>query len=442
MLAAGAIPIISDLFQYLLDGLGWVLARIYDVVPNYGLSIIVLTLIIRFVLFPLGMKQIKSMQHMQAIQPKIKEIQKKHKGNKQKAQEETMRLYKESGVSPLGGCLPVLAQFPILISMYAVLRAPGLEVATYQNQKAYEVTNNHLPVDSQLFADTITHEHTSLLTVNLQCSASQAGTQAELTDSEKQPVQPGKALLNDDGTPLTGEDGQTFTSKAALDCGNSATDKIVYIALLGLMIGTTFFQQRQMQKASPPGAASQQQQAILKIMPLFFGFIGFTFPAGLVLYWTTSNLFQIGQQTLLLRAGHIGPDAIEKRMAEQRAKQDEKGPPQKKGIMGSMLARAEEERKRREAADPSKPRGSAKGGSAKGGSAKGGSAKGGSARGRTGKGGARGSGSKGSGSGSGSGSAKGGGTPRPRPGGSKGSSGNPARRPKKPGSGGSDGTRG
>ena len=54
-------------------------------------------------------------------------------------------------------------------------------------------------------------------------------------------------------------------------------------------------------------------------MPLFFGFIGFTFPAGLVLYWTTSNLFQIGQQTLLLRAGHIGPDALEKRMAEQKA---------------------------------------------------------------------------------------------------------------------------
>ncbi len=104
----GAIPIVSDLFQYLLDGLGWVLARIYDVVPNYGLSIIVLTIVIRFILFPLGIKQIKSMQHMQAMQPKIKEIQKKYKNNKQKVQEETMRLYKEAGVNP-SGLLPARA---------------------------------------------------------------------------------------------------------------------------------------------------------------------------------------------------------------------------------------------------------------------------------------------------------------------------------------------
>ena len=91
-----------------------------------------------------------------------------------------------------------------------------------------------------------------------------------------------------------------------------------------------------MQKASPPGAASRQQQAIMKIMPLMFGFIGFTFPAGLVLYWTVSNLFQIGQQTMLLRAGHIGPDALERRMAEQRAKKaDEAGSTPEEGLHGS-----------------------------------------------------------------------------------------------------------
>jgi YidC/Oxa1 family membrane protein insertase len=417
---AGTIPIISDLFQYLLDGLGWVLARIYDVIPNYGLAIIVLTLLIRFVLFPLGMKQIKSMQHMQAIQPKIKEIQKKYKNNKAKAQEETMKLYKEAGVNPLGGCLPVLAQFPILISMYAVIRAPALEPTKYQERSAYEVVNNHLPVDSSLFADTIQHEHTSLFIVNLQCSAAQAGSPAQINDTDKQPVKADEPLLNDDGQPLVGEDGEAFTSKPTLDCGNSPVDKIAYIALLAIMILTTFFQQRQMQKSSPPGAASQQQQAIMKIMPLFFGFIGFTFPAGLVLYWTTSNLFQIGQQTLLLRAGHIGPDALEKRMAEQRQKQAEKaGQPQKKGIIGSMLERAEQDRQRKEA------------------------------DGRGGKGGARGSGSKGASGGSGGTKGGSGGTKGRRPpssgsgGPKKGSSGNTPRKPKRPGSGGTDdGTRG
>jgi YidC/Oxa1 family membrane protein insertase len=75
-------------WQQLLDGLGWVLARIYDVVPNYGIAIIILTIAIRAVLLPLGFKQIKNMQNMQALQPELKEIQRKYKNNRQKQQEE------------------------------------------------------------------------------------------------------------------------------------------------------------------------------------------------------------------------------------------------------------------------------------------------------------------------------------------------------------------
>ena len=109
------------IFQALLNGIGWILASIYDLVGNFGVSIIILTILIRVVLLPLGVKQIKSMQAMQAIQPKIKEIQKKYKGNKQKAQEETMKLYKEAGVNTLGGGLPRLLQFQILIARYAAM---------------------------------------------------------------------------------------------------------------------------------------------------------------------------------------------------------------------------------------------------------------------------------------------------------------------------------
>ena len=90
------IPVISPIFQGLLDAIGWVLAELYDIVSNYGLAIIVLTLVLRFLLFPLGMKQIKSMQSMQAMQPKMKEIQKKYKDTGEAPQEETMRLYKET----------------------------------------------------------------------------------------------------------------------------------------------------------------------------------------------------------------------------------------------------------------------------------------------------------------------------------------------------------
>ncbi len=335
------IPIISPVFQFLLNTIGWVLAEIYHFIPNYGVSIIILTLLIRFILFPLGVKQIKSMQAMQAIGPRVKELQKKYKNDKQRAQAETMKLYKEAGVNPLGSCLPMLAQFPILISMYAVLRAPLLEATPVGPDKpvSYLVMNNHLPVDSELFQDVITHQHTSLLIVNMQCSAAQSGTQAVINDTAREPVIPGKPLINGtDDKPLLNDAGEPILSRATMDCGTGGASKIPYFVLLLFMVGTTFFQQRQMTKATPPGASTGSQQAILKFMPIMFGIFGFQFPAGLVLYWTTSNLFQIGQQALLLRAGHIGPEAMEKRMAERRAQlAAQPKEPEKKGFMARMM---------------------------------------------------------------------------------------------------------
>jgi len=320
-------------FQALLNSVGWVLAQIYDVIPNYGISIIVLTLVIRLILLPLGIKQIKSMQHMQAIQPKIKELQKKYKGNKQKQQEETMKLYKEAGVNPLGGCLPLLLQFPILIAMYSVIRAP-VPNADYNpdappgTPESVAYVNNHLPVDSTLYEVVTQHEadKTSFLFMNLQCSLVQSGTQVEVMNSARQPAT----------DPVSGQ-------PETLDCGSSKwPDVVPYVVLLAVMIGTTFYQQIQMQKASPPGSQSQQQQAIMKVMPLMFAFFGLSFPAGLVLYWTVSNGFQIGQQTFLLKAGHIGPEALERRMAEQRQKQvAQADKPQKQGFMSKMMSLSE-----------------------------------------------------------------------------------------------------
>ena len=353
-------------FQALLDAIGWVLARIFDLIPNYGISIIVLTLLIRFLLLPLGIKQIKSMQAMQAIQPRVKELQKKYKGNKQKAQEETMKLYKEAGVNPLGGCLPLLLQFPILIAMYAVIRAPSLQPVQDQPQ-TYQVMNNHLPEDSTLFKDVITHTNTGMIFVNLQCSAAQSGTQAQLKDTEGQNVQNGWALEDGQGNPLP------YTSIGTLNCGDGVPDKIPYFLLLIVMIGTTFYQQRQMQKASPPGASSSQQQAIMKFMPLMFGIFGFSFPAGLVLYWMVSNLFQIGQQAALLRAGHIGPDALDKRIAEQKARAaSQADKPAKKGFMAGMMERAEQARQQQPGSKGGTSKGSPKGGSKGAGGTKGG----------------------------------------------------------------------
>ena len=401
----GSIPIISPLFQALLNTLGWVLATIYRFIPNYGVSIILLTLLIKFLLVPLGVKQIKSMQLMQSIQPKIKDIQKKYKGNKAKTQEETMKLYKEAGVNPLGGCLPLLLQFPILISMYAVIRMPTLEPTTdAAGKSAYIVQNNHLPVDSKLFSNVIEHENTGIIIVNLQCSAGQSGTTAVLNDTEKQPIQPDRPLING----ANQEPIPNLTSRSTLDCGDGPVAKIPYFLLLALMVATTYYQQRQMTKASPPSASAGQQQQILKFMPFMFGIFGFTFPAGLVLYWTVSNGFQITQQTLLLRAGHIGPDALDRKMAEQRAKNAAKGTqPEKKGFMARMLEAQQQK------GDPKSAKPAPKGGSRDPGSTP---PKPSGPRRKPNTGGNKGGGSKGSG-----GNAKGGGSkgagPKKRPGG-------------------------
>ena len=105
--------------------IGWVeqlLRILYGVTHNYGLAIILLTILIRIVLYPLMKKQMVSMQETQKIQPLMQEIQKKYKDDKERLNQEVMRLYKEHGVNPMGGCLPLLIQMPILILFFRVLR--------------------------------------------------------------------------------------------------------------------------------------------------------------------------------------------------------------------------------------------------------------------------------------------------------------------------------
>jgi len=335
-------------WQGLLSGVGYILSWLFDLVGNYGVAIILLTVVIRFVLFPLGYKQIKSMQAMQAIQPKVKEIQKKYKGNRQKQQEETMKLYSEYGVSPLGGCLPLILQIPILATMYSVIRPPQLVPHTEPGSAVvsyYTIHNNHLPVDSALLRDVMTGTGVDFITLNLECSALQAGTNAKLFAGRSTPVVADKPIKNADGSDLP----FTALSRATNDCGSGPLAKVPYFVLALAMMGTTFYQQRQMTRASPPSAQNQQQQALLKIMPLMFGVFGLFWPSGLLVYWFTSNVWQIGQQSALLRAGHIGPDALERRKKELESK------PPKQGFMARMNERMTEQQKARQDSSRQQP---------------------------------------------------------------------------------------
>jgi YidC/Oxa1 family membrane protein insertase len=310
-----------------------VLAEIYELIPNFGVTIIVLTILIRVVLLPLGIKQVRSMQHMQMIQPKVKQIQQKFKQNRQRQQEEIMKLYKEFGVNPFSGCWPVLLQFPILIAMYSVLRFPQHPIHVPVESKLYAAVTQQIPpitVEEGMTPEEVQAlvpqepgpvDGTSFLGMNLLCSPSNAGNE--------------NARLGDQ----VSVDGENVALSYPVNCGDDV-NRVPYYLFVGLMFGTTYYQQRQMQKASPPGAASSQQQALLRIMPIMFGIFGIFFPAGLVVYWTTSNAWQIGQQYYMLRT---------RPTAEQMAAAaDGKKKSDKKGLLSSMMERAEQERGRRE----------------------------------------------------------------------------------------------
>ena len=111
----------GSMFGWLENILKWMLNMLYKVIPNYGVGIILLTIIIKIILWPLSRKGAASTAKMSALQPKMQELQAKYKDNPQKLNQETAALYKQEGVSPLGGCLPMLLQFPILIAMYGLL---------------------------------------------------------------------------------------------------------------------------------------------------------------------------------------------------------------------------------------------------------------------------------------------------------------------------------
>ncbi len=151
--------IAASFWQSVLGAFGTALAFLYDIVRNYGVAIILLTILIRIILLPLTLKQTRSMQAMQKIQPLVKEIQKKYKGNRQKMNEELMKVYRENRVNPAGGCLPLLMQLPVFFALYAVLRGDPNKITANAGalSKIFHTTAAkippsiaHLPWDSRL----------------------------------------------------------------------------------------------------------------------------------------------------------------------------------------------------------------------------------------------------------------------------------------------------
>ncbi|HEY4396587.1 MAG TPA: membrane protein insertase YidC [Acidimicrobiia bacterium] len=226
----------------LYNAFGAVLAFFYAIIPNEGVAIILLTVTVMLVLFPLTAKSARSMLAMQRLQPEIKKLQAKHKGDRQKLNEEMMKLYQENKVNPLGGCLPLVVQFPVFISLFHVLRSTAATV----------------PVGSQLYKDIL--------------------------------------AAKPNGLTFLGMD----LSLKATDSHSSIWVALPYYILVGAVFLTGYLQSRQSQRNTPPGANTQMQM-VTKVLPIAFGAFSLFFPAGLVLYFLVSNLWRLGQQELIMR---------------------------------------------------------------------------------------------------------------------------------------------
>ncbi len=124
--------------DFLYQAFGWILFQVYNLIGNYGVAIIVFTILMKLLLLPLNIKQTKSMKDMQRLNPELQKLSKKYKNNKEKLNEETLKLYKVYKVNPAAGCLPLLVQFPILIGLFRALREP--EVYVFLNG-SYEAIN-------------------------------------------------------------------------------------------------------------------------------------------------------------------------------------------------------------------------------------------------------------------------------------------------------------
>ncbi len=252
-----------------------------DAGGTWALSIVGLVVVMRVLLIPLFVRQIKSMRNMQLIQPQMRELQAKYGHDKEKLSQEMMKLYKETGSNPFSSCLPVLAQAPFFFALFRVL-----------NGIAEDVPRGAFGSYPELF------ESLSNSTVF--------------------------------GAPLAA----SFAT--AFDYPNPTTTRIIAAVMVVLMTSTTFFTQRQLMRQNMPktaleGPFAQQQKILLYVLPLMFLFSGYYFPLGVVLYWLTSNIWTMGQQFYVIRRmpapGTPAEEAMRRRKEAKSGRKGQELPP-------------------------------------------------------------------------------------------------------------------
>ena len=257
----------------LYTAVSWVMITFHDLLAftnnedlQWSVGIIALVIVIRIILIPLFVKQIKSQRALTALAPHMKEIQKKYKDDRQKQSEEMMKLYKEHKTNPLASCFPILAQAPIFFALFTVLN--GIS----QNKPHGLLKGEYLlsAQDASFF-----------------------------------------------GAPLSG----TFLGSS------DATTKLITVVLIIFMSATTFTTQRQLMVKGMPKMDSsnnmmlQQQKIMLYLFPVIFAVTGVNFPIGVLIYWSTTNLWTWGQQFYVIKRNPTpGSPAYEELQKKRSAK--------------------------------------------------------------------------------------------------------------------------
>jgi YidC/Oxa1 family membrane protein insertase len=278
------VPVTAWILDPIYGAMGSVLAFFFSVIASYGVAIALLTVTVRIFLIPLTAKQVKSQQAMQRIQPELKRLQAKYKNDRQKLNEEMMKFYKENKVNPLAGCLPILLQAPLFIVLYRLI----LDLSHKDGPK-------HIPTDSRLYSS--------------------------LVESGGEMVSWGIDLAKSAGTASGGK-------------------AVLYYLLVALTVATGYYQQRQMTARLPKDSINQQMQMIGKIFPVIIGFVSLTVPAGVVVYFIVSNLWQIGQQAVTFKAfppPHLA-NGGDKGAKGDKATKNDRGPDKGKGNGGAKAS--------------------------------------------------------------------------------------------------------
>ena len=310
--------------SYIMLALGWVLKMCNLLVGNYGVAIILFTILIKAVLLPMMVKQQRSMIKTQKLQPLLHELQQKYANDKEKLNAETMKLYQKYNVNPMSGCLPLLIQLPILMALYWVVKKPVVYLMGFGEDEVWRIISAILewsegnPDGLNQFLTALNIENLSKLTDSSYKMFGMYEIQiAEFIHSNPEIMnshwitETGKNYdiidfnfigLNLSQTPDLGAFFGVFLGRlGGLKVSTILLWIIPILSGLSSFLASKISQNLQPTPSSQNGDDANPMKSMMLFMPLISAWFAFTLPAAIGLYWVTSNILQTVQQLVLVK---------------------------------------------------------------------------------------------------------------------------------------------